>query len=151
MFFISYGTRTGPCGTRSGAARYPYGHVKELTQPEFAKIPPGRRMWAYGPLVVPHGLFMGCLWSLNPYGAHNLIMHTLKLYGPCTGRQNSYGATRVSYGPREWTYDFCSKQPGNSPYGARYDLTWELLKTSETFKCNRRGRRLNVQYISVIE
>ena len=109
MFFISYWTRTGPCGTRSGAERYSYGHIRELTQSEFAKIPHGRRMWPYGPLVVPHGLFMGCLWYLHPYGAYKLIMHALKLYGPCTGRQNSYGATRVSYEPREWTYDFLFK------------------------------------------
>ena len=35
-------------------------------------------------------------------------MHALKLYGPQTGRQNSYGAARGPYGPREYgTYDFC--------------------------------------------
>ena len=154
MFFISYGTRIGPCGTRNGAVRYPYGHVRELTQPEFEKIPHGRRMWPYGPLVVPHGLFMGCLWFRNPHGARKLIMHALKLYGSCTGRQNSYGATRVSYGSREWTYDFCLKQPGNSTYrearGGGGGALW-YDKTNETFKCNRRGRRLNVQYASVVE
>ena len=42
-------------------------------------------------------------------------MLALKLYGPRTGRQNSYGAARGPCGPREWTYDFSSKQPGNSP------------------------------------
>ena len=46
-------------------------------------------------------------------------MHALKLYGPRTGRQNSYGAARGPCGPREWTYDFCSKQPVNSPWTAR--------------------------------
>ena len=113
----------GPCGTQKGPARHPYGHVRELTQPELAKIPPGRRIWPYGartdPLRSPLGLFMGCLRSLNPCGAHKLIMHALKLYGPRTGSQNSCGAERVPCGSREWTYDFCSKQPGNSPYGAR--------------------------------
>ena len=44
------------------------------------------------PLRPPHGLFMGCLWSQNPYRARKLIMHALKLYRPRTGRQNSYGA-----------------------------------------------------------
>ena len=34
-------------------------------------------------------------------------------YGIRTGRQNAYGAARGPCGPREWTYDFCSKQPGN--------------------------------------
>ena len=33
FFFISYGTRTGPCVTRKSAVRRPYGHVRELTQP----------------------------------------------------------------------------------------------------------------------
>ena len=32
----------GPCGTRHGALRHPYGHVSELTQPIIAKIPHGR-------------------------------------------------------------------------------------------------------------
>ena len=79
-----------------------------------------------GPFRSPHGLFTGCLWPLNPYGSRKLIMHALKLYGPRTERQNSYGAARGLCGPREWTYSFCSnspgtarEQPGNSSYGAR--------------------------------
>ena len=34
-----------PCGTRKGAVWYPCEHIQELTQPEFAKIPYGRRAW----------------------------------------------------------------------------------------------------------
>ena len=105
---ISYGACVGPAG-----------HVRELTQPELAKIPPGRGIWLYGPLTVPAWAVHGCLWSLNPYGACKLIMHALKLYRSCTGKQNLYGTARGLYGPHEWTYDFCSKQPGNSLYGAR--------------------------------
>ena len=120
----------GPCGTRKGAARQPYGHLRELTQPELAKLPCGRRIWPYGarkgPLRAPQELFTGCLQTLNPYGARKLIMHALKLYGPRTGRQNSYGAARGPRGPREWTYDFCSKQPGNSPYVMWCD--WGITK-----------------------
>ena len=119
MFFISYGTRTGPVG----AVRRHYGHARDLTQPELAKIPHGRRILPYGsrtsPVRFPHGLFTGCLKYLNPYGARKLIMHALKLYGRRTGRQNSYGAARGPCGPREWTYDFCSKQPVNSQGTAR--------------------------------
>ena len=52
----------GPCVTRKGAVRRPYGHVRELTQPEFAKIPHWRRIWSHqartGPLRAIHGLFM---------------------------------------------------------------------------------------------
>ena len=72
-----------------------------------------------GPVWSPHGLFTGYLWSLNPYGSRKLIMHALKPYGPRTGRHNSYGAARDPYGPREWTYGFCSKQSGNSPRTTR--------------------------------
>ena len=51
-------------------------------------------------------------------------MHASKLYGPRTGRQNSYGTARGPYGPREWTYDFCSKQTGSSRNGAQeHDAT----------------------------
>ena len=111
---VSYptGPVRGPCGTRKGAVRQPYGHVRELTQSELTKLPHGRRIWPYGartgPLRAPQGLFTGCLQSINPYGARKLIMHALKLCGPRTGRQNSYGAARGPCGPREWTYDFCS-------------------------------------------
>ena len=119
MFFIPYGTRKGPCGTRKGTVRHTYGHARELIQPELTKIPHGRRIWPYGtrtgPLQSPHGLFTGCLGYQNPYGARKLIMHALTLYGPRTGRQNSYGAALGPCGPREWTYDFCTKQSGNSP------------------------------------
>ena len=100
------------------SSRQPYGLVRELAQPELAKRT-GVVFGRTGPLRAPQGLFAGCLQSLNPYGARKLIMHALKLYGPRTGRQNSYGAARGPCGPREWTYDFCSKQPGNSPGTAR--------------------------------
>ena len=113
----------GPCVTHKGAVRRPYGHVRELTQPQLAKIPHGRSISPYGartgPLRSPHGLSTGCFHYQNPYGARKLMMHALKLYGPRTGKQNSYGAARAPCGPREWTYNFCSKQPGNSPGTAR--------------------------------
>ena len=116
-FSYPTGPVRGPCVTRK--VRRPYGHAKELTQPELAKIPHGRRILPYGartgPLRSPHGLFTGCSKSLQLYGARKLIMHALKLYGPRTGRQNSYGAAWGPCGPREWTYDFCLKQPVNSP------------------------------------
>ena len=80
-----------------------------------------------GPLRSQHGLFKGCLGSQNPYGVRKLIMHALKLYGPRTGTQNSYGA---AHGPREWTYNFCSKQPVNSLNGARECNVTEALGKS---------------------
>ena len=138
VFHIHAGSVRGPCGTRKRAIRRRYGHVRELTPTEFAKIPHGRRMWPYGdrtgPVRSPHGLFTGCLLYLKPYRARKLIMHALKLCGPRTRRQNSYGAARDPYGTREWTCDFCSKQPVNNPYGAREcDVTgeWGSVITSD--------------------
>ena len=55
MFFISYGIHTGTYGTRKVAAWHPYGQVRELTQPELAKYPHGRRIWPYGARTAPYG------------------------------------------------------------------------------------------------
>ena len=109
-----------PCGPRAGPA----------WESQMLFISNGIRT---GPVRSPHGLFTGCLWSLNPYRTHKLMMHALKLYGPHMGRQNSYGAVRDPYGPCDWTYDFCSKQPGNNPYGAREcDVTGALDNSFST-------------------
>ena len=118
IFSYPTGPIRGPCGTCKGAARQPYGHVRELTQPELAKLPHGRRIWPYGVRTGPAGAVHGLFAISKPVRARKLIMHALELYGPRTGRQNSYGAAPGPCGPCEWTYDFCSKQPGNSPYGA---------------------------------
>ena len=69
----------------------------------------------YGPLTVAAWAVHGLFTISKPVGARKVMMHALKLYGPRTGRQNSYGAARGPCGPREWTYDFCSKHTGNSP------------------------------------
>ena len=115
--------RTGPVRARAGPARQPYGSLADTQgnwhYQNWQNSRTGVVFGRTGPVRAPQGLFTGCLQYLNPYGARKLIMHALKLYGPRTGRQNSYGAARGPCGPREWTYDFCSKQPGNSPYGAR--------------------------------
>ena len=121
-----YGPRTGisnvfhilrcPCGTRNGAIPHLYIHLRQLTQPEFIKILQGHFLWPYrahtGPLQLPHGLFTGCLRSLDLYGACKHIMHALKLYE--TVREAKFFVWGP-YRPREWTYNFCLKQPGNSP------------------------------------
>ena len=104
-FSFPMGPIQGPCMIYKGAVQRPYGHVRELTQPELAKIPHGHHIWPCrartGSLQSLHGMFTGCLQYLNPYGARKLIMHALKLYGLCTGRQNSYGAPRGPCGPLE--------------------------------------------------
>ena len=106
-----YGPRTGiskvfdivrgPCGTHKCAVRHPFGHVRQLTQPEFAKIPHGRRLWMHAARTAPYGHFMVCLRYLNAYGVRKRIMHALKLYEPRTERRNSYGAARGPYGAWE--------------------------------------------------
>ena len=104
-----------PFGARAGPGRAPYDTWRNWHNQNLQKSRTGVVCGLTGPVRAPHGLFTGCLWSLNPYGVRKLIMHALKLYGPRTGRQHSHGAARDAYGPREWTYDFCLKQPGNNP------------------------------------
>ena len=52
------------------------------------------------------------VWRPAPKG----LTGALRLH---TQRQNSYGATRSPYGPREWTFNFCWGQLMNSTYGAQ--------------------------------
>ena len=56
-FSYHTGSVWGPCGTRKRAVGHPCGHVRELTQPELAKIPHGHRIWPYEPLT-------GCSWAV---------------------------------------------------------------------------------------
>ena len=103
MFFISYGTRTGPVRDPQGCRTAPLRTRKGINSARIGKIQHGRRIWPYGSrtghLRLSHGLFTGCLTSLNPYEARKLKMHALKLCGPRTGRQNSYGTARARAGP----------------------------------------------------
>ena len=112
-----------PCGTPKGAVRHPYSHVRELTQPEFAKIPHGRRMWPYGvrmgPVQAPHGLFTGYLWSPNPCGARKLIMHALKLYGEAKFAQRRTGPIQAPWVEVRFLFKTALEQPGNNLYRPR--------------------------------
>ena len=108
----------GPC---KGAVRHPYGRVRELKQPEFAKIPHGR-MWSYGQ-------FTDCLRFLNPYGARKLIMHALKLYGPHKGRQISYGAARAPWVDARFLFKTAREQPVR---GAGVWCDWGIRVGSRT-------------------
>ena len=124
-----------PCNARTGVVRAPQGNIQCFSNPTG---PVGgsqgtlmdtygnrhnqnlRRIWPYGtrtgPVRPPHGMFTGCVWSLNLYGARRLITSILRAqYGEATFVRRRTGP----YGPREWTYHLYSKQPGNSPYGAR--------------------------------
>ena len=106
----------GPCGTHKGAVRQPYGHVRKLTQRELSKLPHGHRIWPYGArMQTPQGLFTGSLQYLNPYGARKLIMHALKLYGPRTGRQNSYGAALGPCVDVRFLFKTAREQPVRGP------------------------------------
>ena len=126
-----YGPRTGISnafhilrglyGPRKGAVRHPYGRVRELKQPEFAKIPHGR-MWSYGQ-------FTDCLQFLNPYGARKLIMHALKFYGPHKGRQISYGAARAPWVDARFLFKTAREQPVR---GAGVWCDWGIRVGSRT-------------------
>ena len=102
----SHGLRTGisnvlhilrhPFGTRKGAVRHPYGHVRELTQPEVAKIPHGRRIWPspwlfrfndcitvnYKHTIIPLSPFF-----MRTSSSGNIVSVTGHLCGEFTGRR----------------------------------------------------------------
>ena len=112
----------GPCGTRKGAVRHPYGHVRELIQPELTKLPHGRRIWPFGartgPLWSPHRLFTGYLGSENPYGARKLIMHALKTAGPA--REGKFvrrrtGPVRAPWVDVRFLFKTAREQPVRGP------------------------------------
>ena len=108
-----------PCGIHNGAARHPYGHVKELTQPELTRIPQGVVCGRTGPLRYPEGLFTGCLRSVNPCGALKLIMHALKLYGPRTGGKIRMAPHGPRTGPLSGRMIFVQNCPWTAGYWAR--------------------------------
>ena len=89
MFFISYGARMGPVRDPQGCRTAALRTRKGIHTIRIGKTPARA---SYLAVRAPYGLFPSCLWTQNPYGARKLIMHALKLYGPRTGRQNSYGA-----------------------------------------------------------
>ena len=72
------GSIRGPYGTRKGA---PCGQVRELTQPELAKIPHGRRIWPYGARTGPARAVHGLITISKPVrGPHsyNACIKTLR-------------------------------------------------------------------------
>ena len=94
MFFIFYGSRMGPVQEPQGCRMAPLRTREGIDTTRICKKKrTGVVCDRTGPVYAP---YMGCLWSLNPYGACKLMMHAFKLFGPCTGRQNSYGAAPVT-------------------------------------------------------
>ena len=95
-FFISYGACTGPVRDPQGCRMAPLRTRKGIDTTIIGKNPARASYLTvrgpYGPHTGPRGLFTGCLWFLNPHGARKLMIHALKVYGPRTGWQNSYGA-----------------------------------------------------------
>ena len=119
MFFISYGTRTGPCRTRKGAVRQPYRHVRELTQPELAKLPHGRRIWPYGALTGPtgavHGLFTICKHVRGPL-AYSACIKTLRApYGEAKFVLRHTGPMRVPWMDVRFLFKTAREQPVRGP------------------------------------
>ena len=59
-----------PHGSQTGAVWHRYGRPRCLAVPKMLKS----RIWSCearaAPIRFPHGLFTGCLWCLNRYGAH---------------------------------------------------------------------------------
>ena len=140
MFFISYGIRTGPVRDPQWCRTAPLWARKGIDTTITCKNPArasyvalrGRHGPRTGPARAPHGLFTGCLSSLNPYGARKLIMHALKLYGPRTGGQNSYGAARAPWVDVRFWFKTAREQPVRGPgvwcaSGISQQLSWFIF------------------------
>ena len=143
MFFISYGTRTGPVWDPQGCRAATLRTRKGNDTTRIGKTPARASYLAVrartDPLRAPQGLFTGSLQYLNPYGARKLIIHALKLYGPRTGRQNSYGAARGRSGPVSGRTIFVQislgtarEQPERGPgvwcdWGITYEIATDLM------------------------
>ena len=115
-FFISYGIRTGPVRDPQGCRTALLRARKGIDTTIICKNPAWASYVAIrgrtGSVRTPHGLFTGCLSSLNLYLARELIMHAKKL---STGPIWEGKIRTAPHGSREWTYNFCSKPPGNNP------------------------------------
>ena len=112
MFFISYGTCTGPVRDPQGRRMTPFRTRKVI---DTARIDKNPARASYLAVRSPHGLFMGCIGYQNPYGVRKLIMHASKLYGPRTGRHNSYGAARGPWVDVRFLFKTAREQPLRGP------------------------------------
>ena len=132
----SYGLRTeifhvihiiqGPCGTLKGAVRQPYGHVKELTQSELAKLPHGRRIWPCGARTGPArasysavravpGLFTNSKPVRGPL-AYNACIKTLRApYGEAKFVRRRTGAERAPWVDVQSLFKTAREQPVRGP------------------------------------
>ena len=136
---IRYRTRTGPvrdlqgCCTALLRTRKGF-YASRIFANRCCICPYGALM---SPSRSPHGLFTGCLRSLNPHGARELIMHALKLYGPRTERRNRtmpHGARAGPVSGRRFLFKTAAREkPVRSP---ECDAT-EALDVAE----NHTGRR----------
>ena len=111
MFFISYGTRTGPVrdpqGCRTAALRI----RKGIDTTRIVKTPARA---SYLAVRAPQGLFTGCLQYLNPYGVRKLIIHALKLYGPVRGGKIRTAPHGARAGPVSGRTIFVQISPGTA-------------------------------------
>ena len=102
---------TGPVGDPQGTLMNTYGnrHNQNL-----------RRIWPYGahagPLRPPHGLFTGCVWSLNLYGARRLITPILRApYGEATFVRRRTGPVRAPWVDVPFLFKTAWEQPIRGP------------------------------------
>ena len=109
----------GPCVTRKGAVRRPYGLARELAQPELAKIPHGRLIWPYGPLTVPARAVHGLFKIPKP-------VRGLQAYNACIKTLQAGKIRTAPHGARAGPYDFCAKQPGTARTGPG-SVMWQAL------------------------
>ena len=133
-----------PCDAHMGVIRalhgnlqcfsYPTGTIRGPYRTWICKNPARASYVTVGsgtdPLRSTHGRFTGGLRCINPCGARKLIMHTLKFYGPRTGRQNRktpHGTVRAPWVDVRFLFKTSHEESGNSPHGP-WSVIWLRLK-----------------------
>ena len=112
---------TGPVRGPCGPTRVPYGALMDTQgnwhNQNWQKTLTGVVFCRTRPVRFPHGMFTGCLKSLNPYGARKLIMHALKLYGPVREGKIRTAPHGARAGPVSGRTIFVQNSPGTARTG----------------------------------
>ena len=121
MFFISYGTRTGPVRDPQGCRTAALRTRKAINTTRIGKTPARASYLAlrgpYGPLTGPAGAVHGLFTISKSVRARKLIMHTLKLYGPVRGGKIRTAPHGVRAGPVSGRTIFVQNSPGTARTG----------------------------------
>ena len=114
MFFILYGTRTGPVQDPQGCCTTPLRTRKGIDTTRIDKNPARA---SYLAVRGPHWLFTGCLGCQNPYGARKLIIYALNPTAPVRRGKIRTAPHEASAGPVSGRTIFVQNSPGTARTG----------------------------------